>query len=99
MIEKSQLRVLSLDQKRRVLMESGEYGEVVHALYHGGSQPGTKREIGPLNFVGRGAVRAWCLLTGTIKTYRLESLEIVAEDVVAPLYDPELDKRTRDRHP
>jgi len=79
-------QVQALRAKRRILMQSAESGEIVYAIYQGGGQPGTRRELGPLKMVTRNTVLAWCLLTGQLKSYRLEALEILPEDRSAPAY-------------
>lgn len=50
-------------------------GEVIGIVYHGGSQPGSLRDILPLQVKG-GSVRAKCLSTGAAKTFLLAKIEL-----------------------
>ncbi len=54
-------------------------------LYHGGSQPGTKRQILPVSVSGN-RVRARDLASDEVKIFSLDKIEIVAEDYLASEY-------------
>ncbi|KGK41389.1 hypothetical protein LH51_08235 [Nitrincola sp. A-D6] len=53
-----------------------ETGEVLKVRYHGGSQPGTLREIAPIS-VNDGKVRARCYSSDAVKTFAISKVEIV----------------------
>ena len=67
-------------------VQSALTGDPILVVYHGGSQPGCQREIGPVAWVGPGALRAWCMATGYIKTYRLTRISLVVENESHPHY-------------
>ena len=77
------------------LIEASKTGEIITIVYHGGSQPGTKRDISPIR-VSKTEVRARCLVTEELRTFKLSKLEIVPEDFPAKRYDP---KAESDRSP
>jgi len=58
------------------LREAAETGEIAKIRYHGGSQPGTLREIAPIAVKGS-KVRARCYTSDAIKTFLVEKVEIV----------------------
>lgn len=72
------------------LEEASSFGEAVFIVYHGGSQPGTKRMISPIS-VSPTDVEARCLATGELRHFRISKLELVTSDFPAPEYNP---KRT-----
>ncbi len=45
--------------------------------YHGGSKPGTSRQISPLSFVGDDKVRAYCHASGRNKTFIIRKIEVL----------------------
>jgi hypothetical protein len=57
--------------------EAIETGEVVLIKYHGGSKPGTIRQIAPINLIGGDRVRAQCLSSRTSKVFFIDKMEIV----------------------
>jgi hypothetical protein len=61
------------------LQEAIGTGEIIGVRYHGGSQPGTFREIVPLAFEGN-CVRAHCLTSHATKTFALDKIELAAPD-------------------
>jgi hypothetical protein len=75
-----------MDIEKR-LKEAAEAGEVITVVYHGGSQPGTKRDISPIK-VSKTEVLARCLVTGQPRSFRLSKLEIVRKDYPAKAYEP-----------
>ena len=56
-----------------------ETGELLRILYHGGSQPGTLREISPKS-LKNGKTRAYCYSSGAVKTFMLNKIEIVSNE-------------------
>lgn len=56
-----------------------QYGEVLRIRYHGGSQPGTIREIAPTS-LKNGLMRATCVLSNSPKNFRIEKVEILQID-------------------
>jgi hypothetical protein len=74
--------VLDISDRLRSLARQRES---ITILYHGGSQPGTKREIFPISVTGK-RVRARELANDEVKTFSLDKIEIVAEDYAAKDY-------------
>jgi len=72
---------------RHMLVEAANTGEVIRIIYHGGSQPGTVREIGPIS-VSASEVRAHDLASGIAKTFKLAKIELADLTAKAPEYDP-----------
>ena len=58
------------------LKEASENGEIVQIIYHGGSQPGTLREIAPIS-IKSGKGRARCLRSHAVKSFVIEKIVIV----------------------
>jgi hypothetical protein len=77
------------------LIEASKAGEIITIVYHGGSQPGTKRDISPIR-VSETEVLARCLVTEKPRTFRLSKLEIVSEDYPSKNYDPKAESRSAD---
>lgn len=72
-----------------ILMKAIESGEVVRIRYHGGTQPGTIREIVPRNFKGK-YLYATCVISDSFKSFLIEKIEIVPnEDSFAVNYEPD----------
>ncbi len=63
------------------LSEALNTGEVVEVIYHGGSKPGTTREIAIQNIDGD-VVRAYCHETKRSKLFRIDRIEIPADAAV-----------------
>lgn len=59
------------------LKEAIETGEVLKVRYHGGSQPGTLRQIAPISVIGN-KVKARCYSSGSVKTFIIDKVEIVS---------------------
>jgi predicted DNA-binding transcriptional regulator YafY len=74
---------------REMLAEAANSGEAIRIVYHGGSQPGTVREISPVS-VTDNEVSARDLATGIVKTFKLAKIAIPSPDASAPAYDPTL---------
>jgi len=62
------------------LLEAIQSGEVVKIIYHGGSQPGTLRDIAPIS-IKNGKVRARCLLSNTTKMFVVDKIEIAESEI------------------
>lgn len=50
--------------------------QILTIKYHGGSQPGTIRQIGPIE-INNEQVRARCYLSNRVKLFRIDKIEIV----------------------
>jgi hypothetical protein len=70
---------------RDALAQAAGTSAVVRIVYHGGSQPGTVREIVPI-IIDDTHVVAQCLASGVRKTFRIDSLEILAPESCAEAY-------------
>jgi hypothetical protein len=80
---------------RTRLIDAAAAGEIIRVVYHRGSQPGTVREIAPLD-VSDDEVRARDVAAGIDKTFRLAHLQMAGPDTSAPAYDttPSEESRT-----
>jgi hypothetical protein len=67
------------------IVEAISTGEILTVVYHGGSQPGTKRQISPIK-ITTGKVYARDLVSGSVKWFAIEKLEIVDADSPVPPY-------------
>ena len=70
---------------QRRLEIAAKAGEVVRIIYHGGSQPGTVREISPIR-VATLEILARDLATDIVKTFKLAKIELVEDATDAPEY-------------
>jgi len=70
------------------LERAAKAGERLTIVYHGGSQPGTAREIGVIRVTPL-EVRARCYASNTVKTFKVSKIEIVGDEEVIPSYDPQ----------
>lgn len=64
---------MSTEDRLRQAIESGE---VLKVIYHGGSQPGSLREIAPIS-IKSGKVSARCYTSNTVKSFALDKIVIV----------------------
>lgn len=71
---------------RERLRQAVDDSEVVRVVYHGGSQPGSVREISPVH-VGTSELAARDS-TGTMKTFKIARIELAEEATAAPEYVP-----------
>lgn len=79
-----------------LLDEACRTGEIVEVIYHGGSQPGTRRDLQPLR-VDPPYVEAMCLEANTYKTFRLDRMELaIGVNASAPRYRLQLAPASRD---
>ena len=78
-----------IDAARQVLERAAGTGEVIRIIYHGGSQPGSVREITAIAVTHTDLV-AHDLASGGRKVFKLAKLEIAESGAAAPEYDPAL---------
>jgi hypothetical protein len=71
------------------LNEAAEAGEIVTVVYHGGSQPGTKRRLRPIRATPM-ELRAHDLATDEVKTFLISKVEVVPDNHPAKAYIPGL---------
>lgn len=64
---------MSTEDRLRQAIESGE---VLKVIYHGGSQPGSLREIAPIS-IKNGKVSARCYTSNAVKSFALEKIVVV----------------------
>lgn len=64
---------MSTEDRLRQAIESGE---VLKIVYHGGSQPGSLREIAPVS-IKNGKVSARCFTSNSVKSFALEKIVVV----------------------
>lgn len=74
-----------MDTKER-LKEAIDTGEILTIIYHGGSQPGTTRQISPMSF-SRDRVRARCLISNKPKYFTLDKIDLVDDPAAEPTYE------------
>lgn len=74
---------------RDMLAQAAGAGEAIRIVYHGGSQPGTVREISPISVTDVEVV-AHDLSSGMAKTFKLARIEIPGSVANVPAYDPTL---------
>jgi hypothetical protein len=67
------------------LNEAAKAGEVITVVYHGGSQPGTKRRLSPIKATSR-ELRARDIATDEVKTFLVSKIEIVPDNHPAKEY-------------
>lgn len=72
---------MSLDELQRAC----ELGEEIAIAYHGGTQPGTKRSVTPLR-IKENYLYAVDAVSGLLKQYRIDKVEIPIEGSSFPLY-------------
>jgi hypothetical protein len=77
------------------LTNASKTGEIITIVNDGGSQPGTKRDISPIRVL-KTEVRARCLVTQELCTFKLSKLEIVPEDYPAKKFDPKVESGSAD---
>jgi len=72
---------------RDLLAQACHTGEVIRIIYHGGSQPGSVREITAIK-VSDSDVQARDLAVGAVRTFKLAKIELARHSTGAPVYDP-----------
>lgn len=71
----------------KILSEAISTGEIIAIVYHGGSQPGTKRQISPIS-ISNSKVRARCLNSNETKLFFLSKIQIVSNTDSFKSYKP-----------
>ena len=64
-----------METLKNILIEAIETGEIIPIKYHGGSQPGTIRQISPVSVDGD-KVKARCLASSRVKMFKLSKMEL-----------------------
>ncbi len=64
---------------QNVLEKALETGEVITVIYHGGSQPGTRRKITPVELY-KNSIRARCYASNEVKKFLLDKLGLCDDD-------------------
>lgn len=72
----------------QILIEATETGEIINIKYHGGGQPGSIRQISPIS-VKNDNVRARCIATNSVQTFKLSRIEVDSNSNSSSSYDPE----------
>jgi len=75
------------DDLRARLLAAATGGAIVRIVYHRGSQPGTVREIAPIEITSED-VKARDLASGIDKTFKLAHIELADSGAKARAYDP-----------
>ena len=75
-----------------ILSEAAKSGEIVSIIYHGGSQPGSVRDLYPIEVTIR-EVRAREVATGATKTFLLSKMEVASLNTSTGQYDLERRKK------
>lgn len=68
-----------MDMSKR-LKEAVDSGEILIVKYHGGSQPGSIREISPVSIKGNKVI-ARCHTSNAIKTFSIDKIELVEKNI------------------
>jgi hypothetical protein len=68
-----------MEDKIKILQDAIGTGEVVKIRYHGGSQPGTVREIVPKK-IDSEYLEAYCVSRSENRTFRIDKIKIASED-------------------
>ncbi len=77
------------DATKQRLLDAIKSGEVLRVVYHGGSQPGTLRQIAPVALADDGLLlRARCYASNSIKEFALHKIVIVESDEQAATITP-----------
>ena len=70
------------------LQEAIKTGEILSVIYHGGSQPGSVRQLSPIKVTSRD-VRAREVSSGAVKTFLVEKMELESSTSSIRQYDPD----------
>ena len=77
-----------LRETEAILREAIATGEILTIAYHGGSQPGGKRQIAPIR-IENDLVRARCYISGKAKAFRIKKIQVYENDVLISRWDSE----------
>ena len=69
------------------LSEAIETGEILSVIYHGGSQPGSVRQLSPIKVTSR-EVRARDVSSNAVKTFLVAKMELIGSILTTKQYDP-----------
>ena len=69
------------------LSEAIETGEILSVIYHGGSQPGSVRQLSPIKVTSR-EVRARDASSNAVKTFLVAKMELIGSILTTKQYDP-----------
>ena len=64
-----------METLRKILEEAIGTGELITIIYHGGSEPGSRRMISPIK-VDDKIVRARCLTSNKVKGFSIDKIEL-----------------------
>ncbi|MEA1988222.1 MAG: hypothetical protein U9N57_03290 [Pseudomonadota bacterium] len=76
-----------MENLEQILISASETGEIINIKYHGGSQPGSTRQISPIS-VKNDDVRARCLATNRVKVFKLSKIELEQSSDLIKTYVP-----------
>jgi predicted DNA-binding transcriptional regulator YafY len=76
-----------MESVEQILISAIETGEIINIKYHGGSQPGSIRQISPISVKAEN-VRARCLSTNRVKVFKLSRIEIERSSTLTNTYVP-----------
>jgi len=80
-----------MEYTKRLLQEAIETGEILTIIYHGGSQPGTSRQIAPMQ-INDEKVRARALPNKMSKVFMIDKIEITDSATTELTYSPTKEK-------
>ena len=70
-------------ETKEKLQEAIGTGEILTIIYHGGSQPGSTREILPIKLTDN-KVRARCYTSNAVKTFVIGKIELCHDQITTP---------------
>lgn len=76
-----------MENLKDVLINAINIGETINIIYHGGSQPGSLRQILPIS-INDDDVRARCLSTNRVKIFKLSKMELSESSKTQEAYVP-----------
>jgi hypothetical protein len=77
-----------LRETESILREAMETGEILTIAYHGGSHPGTQRQIAPIRLQGD-LVLARCYITDRVKAFRIKRIQVFENNTLVSKWDPQ----------
>jgi predicted DNA-binding transcriptional regulator YafY len=66
-----------MEDKFKILQETIGTGEIIKIRYHGGSHPGTVREILPMKIDDK-YLKTYCMTTKELRTFKIDKIEIAS---------------------
>lgn len=70
-----------------LLVEATQTGEILSIEYHGGSKPGSRRQIAPIRIDG-GSVVARCYSSGQVKHFNIRKIQVFENDAPISYWNP-----------